>query len=479
MRLSLKPNFTPAQATMLSFVALALAGAFLLILPISNTNGHWRDFTSAFFMSISAVCVTGLSVIDVGKDFTLFGQLVTLVLIQVGGLSYMTITTIFIYMVGKKLSFSDNKIFELSNNSDQRIDFRDFVLKIGVLTVVFEGLGFLFLFFESFVKYIKSTDLDSHSFGAISQIAFQSLFHAVSAFCNCGLSLYSDSLCGFRDNYWVLSVICVLTISGGLGYTVLSELITWFNIQRRNLKELKKQKYLIAKPIKFSLSLHTRICLAFTSVLLIIGILSLLMFIHTQDLGSLNQTSFIDKLWISIFQSVVSRSSGFNSIPLNELGEPSLVFLLVWMFIGACPGGTAGGIKVTTLAVILAMIRSGLKNDKDVKLFNRSIIGSDQRKSMIVFATKVIATLIALFVMSMFEADKNLKIFDQLFEITSAFGTVGLSTGITAQLSNVSLIVLCLCMLIGRPGPLLFLMAIISEDKVKPGKYPEEGVLIG
>lgn len=447
---------------MLSFLALSTVGAFLLMLPVSNSNGQWLDPVSAFFMSASSACVTGLSVVDLGKDFTLFGQLVVLFLIQIGGLSYMTMTTILIYMTGKNLSISETKIFDLSNNSESQINFKDFVIRIGLFTLSIEGIGAVLLLKDS----INIANFDT------SKGIFDAIFHAVSAFCNAGLSLYTGSLENHSGNYWMLFIFSILPILGGLGYTVLNEVYEHFR---------HKQK-------KFIPTLHTKVCLNITFLLLIIGIIIQLTLIYGQDLSNLvshglgyteRLTELWHNFWVAFFQSCASRSSGFNSIPLTELGDPSLLFLIVWMFIGACPGGTGGGIKVTTLMVAFAMIYSSLRDKQDVKIYNRAISQMYQKRALVVFISTIVLIILFTWLISIWESPKGIRFIDQLFEVTSAFTTVGLSTGITGQLNDASLIILSICMIIGRPGPLLFLMALFSEEHGKELRCPEEGILIG
>lgn len=460
-RKALKINLNPAQVTMLSFLALSLLGAFLLSLPISNTDGKWLDPVASIFMGVSATCVTGLAVVDVGHDFTMFGQAVILFLMQIGGLSYMTITTILVYITGKKLGISEAKIFDMSNNSEAKINFADFVIKIATLTLVVEGIGLLFLLKDSLeITALSFSDLSDPQY-FITAI-FQAMFHAVSAFCNAGLSLYSGSLENHASNHWMLFVFSLLPIIGGLGYTVLNELYTVFT---------RKGKH------RSVLSLHTRVSLWITGILLVLGVLVQMVLVYIQDLPSL--TNHVQIFWQSFFQTCAARSSGFNSIPLTELGDPSLVWLIVYMFIGACPGGTGGGIKVTTLILVFAMMYAGLKNKDDVNIFNRSINATYQKRAMIVFVSTVVMIILFTFMLEIFESAKHLRFIDHLFEVTSAFTTVGLSTGITGALSDPSLIVLSLCMLIGRPGPLLFLMALIPESIHREARYPEEGILIG
>lgn len=468
-----KISLSPAQATMASFLVICLVGTFLLMLPITHVNGQWLDPVTALFMSVSATCVTGLAVVDIGKDFSIWGQIIILVLMQVGGLSYMTFTSIFIYMTGKKLSYSDTKIFDMSNNSDGKINFADFVIKIGLLTFSIEFVGFLFLLKDSLEAL---GPLDFSNLNLIAKGVFQAVFHAVSAFCNAGLSLYSGSLEGFRHNYWMLWMFSLLPILGGLGYTVLNEIYAYI-VEYTKARANKK-------PI-FRPSLHTRVSLWVTFSLLLVGVLTQFVLIYAQDLQSIvslgleGPAKHFDNFATAFFQSVASRSSGFNSIPLTELGDPSLIFLIVWMFIGACPGGTGGGIKVTTLFIVFAMMWSALKNDDEVKIFDRSINSTYQTRSLIVFSSTVIMIIFFTWLISIFEADKGLRFIDEFFEVCSAFTTVGLSTGITGKLSDPSLIVLCLCMYIGRPGPLLFLMSLIPEDVTSKPSYPEEGILVG
>ena len=460
-------HFTPARIIMINFIVLSVVGGFLLTLPIANTNGEWRDFISAFFMAVSACCVTGLAVVDLGTDFTLFGQVVTLLLIQIGGLSYMTITTILLYLTGQRLTTKQSQIFEMASSTDKKVNFGAFVLRIGILTVVIEFIGFLFLLFHSYQKYINDTmDGFGDFWDAIFPAAFHALFHAVSAFCNAGLSLYSDSMMGFRHIHWVLLVIALLQILGGLGYTVLIEMMYWISFIGKRSK-------------RFIFSLHTRVSLIYTAVLILLGTVIQLLIISTHNLPDLIDTSWWDKFWVAFFQTTETRSAGFNSYPIEDLGPTSHVFMILWMFVGACPGGTGGGIKITTLVVLFAIVWAVLRNSPDVKILNRSVNKSDQQKTIVTCAATVFLIFLGSWLINIFEPGANMKFLDQFFEVTSAFSTVGLSNGITGDLSDASLLVLSFCMLIGRPGPLLFLMSLVSEYKTKPANYPEEGILIG
>lgn len=456
---------------MLSFCALSLLGGLLLMAPFSNADAEWRNFVDSFFMSVSSVCVTGLGVVDLGQDYTLLGQAIVLILMQVGGLSYMTITTILVYAIGKKISVGDSKIFDMSNNSDQKINFADFVIRIALLTLSIEAIGVLCLFGDSFIKYAAEIGPALPLWSQIGHAAFQALFHAVSAFCNAGLSLYSDSVASFRSNYWVQFCFTFLPVLGGLGYTVLNELLMKFDAWRKHDDR-------DGACFRWNLSLHTKVSLTVTFALLFIGIATQLALIYIQKLPSYDH-GFLDNFWVATFQSIASRSSGFNTVDLPTLGDPSLMFLIAWMFIGACPGGTGGGIKVTTLAVVWVLMWAGLRGSKDVKLWNRSVNIEYQRRSVVVFISTVVGILLFTFMINIFEASTGQRFIDHLFEVTSAFTTVGLSTGITGDLSDPSLLVLCACMIIGRPGPLLFLMALVCENEGSEPQYPEEGVLIG
>jgi trk system potassium uptake protein len=413
-------------------------------------------------MAVSSACVTGLSVMDLGEELSLFGQLIILFLIQIGGLSYMTMTTILIYMTGKNLSISDTKTFDLSNNSESQINFKDFVLRIGLFTIVLEIIGVILMLKDSLE--IANWNFD--------QGLYHAIFHSISAFCNAGLSLYSNSLEDYGTRYFFLFIFSLLPILGGLGYTVLNEVYEHF------INNKSKHK-------KFIPSLHTKVCLQLTVILLIAGTFTQFFLIYAQNLSELVLHGFnsISELWhnlfVSFFHTTAARSSGFNSISLNDLGEPSLLLLIVWMFFGACPGGTGGGIKVTTLMLIFSMTLSSLKNKQDVTIFNRSIAEIYQKRALVVFVSTIVLIFFFTWLISIWECSKGMRFIDYLFEVTSAVTTVGLSTGITSQLSDPSLLVLCLCMLIGRPGPLLFLMALIPEGTGKELRYPEEGILIG
>lgn len=462
---NIQHHITPARIIMVNFIILSLSGAFLLMTPWANSSGEWRDFISAFFMAVSACCVTGLAVVDIGTDFTLFGQVVTLALIQIGGLSYMTITTILLYLTGKRLTTKQSQVFEMASSTDKKVNFGAFVLRIGLVTLSIEFLGFLFLLYHSYERQVIDMGAYANFWDTIFPAAFHALFHAVSAFCNAGLSLYSDSMIGFRNIHWVLLTISMLQILGGLGYTVLVELMNWYALRKR-----KK---------RFIFSLHSRVSLIYTALLLGLGFIIQFLIIQNNDLPGISDTNWIDQAWVSFFQTAETRSAGFNLVPIEDLGPVSHVFMLIWMFIGACPGGTGGGIKITTLIVLFAIIWAVLRNSQDVKILNRSVNKGDQQKTVVTVAATVFMIFLSSWFVDIFEVGKGMHFVDYIFEVTSAFSTVGLSTGVTSNLSDPSLLILSFCMLVGRPGPLLFLMALVTEYKSKPINYPEEGILIG
>ena len=467
-----KFKYTPSQVITISFFTVSFIGALLLMLPISNTNGQYLGFVDAFFMSVSATCVTGLGVVHLGNDFTFFGQTVIMFLIQIGGLGYMTMTTILIYLVGKRLSISDSKIFSTSTGSDSQLDVKDFAIKIGIVTLLIEGLGAILIFKDSFDIVSNKHSYQSPIFTVLHSL-FEAVFHSVSAYCNAGLSLYESCLETHSTNYYLLTILSALIILGGLGYTVLTEIFNWL-IGKKKARE--------------PFSLHTKVSLGATFIVILVGGLVQFSLIYIQDLSSTIQNAVagvhpdnpvLHNFSTAFVQTIGARTAGFNSIPLTLLGDPSLVLLMVLMFMGGCPGGTAGGIKLTTLVLILSTIVAGIKDHQNVKILNRSVSEASQRNAFLVFVSTLIFITFFTFLIGIFDQSLHLRFIDYLFEVISAFSTVGFSTGITTSLCDKSLITLCFCMIIGRVGPLVFLMAIFSEEKGKEIRYPEENLLIG
>ena len=438
----------PAQIVLLSFSGVILLGTFLLLLPVSAADGKVISFVDALFISTSAVCVTGLSTISVGTTFSVFGQLIVLGLIQIGGLSIMTLYASMTILLGRSLRMKDRILMQDLHDADSLEDLFQVVIDIIKYTFAIELWG-------AIVLAIGFT-FEGFEFG---QALYQGFFHSISAFCNAGFSLFDNSLESFSTNSLINFTVMALITLGGLGFIV--------------LKELKSS---LVKGFSFNrLGLHTRVVLV-TSALLT-GSAAVFIFFG-EFLHAFDTYSLWDKIQISLFQSVTLRTAGFNTVPLGGLHTYTLYFMTLLMFIGGSPGSTAGGIKTTTLAILMQSIVSTLKNKKKVEIFDRTISSPIVvRATAITFISIVITSLFVLLLMRL-EPDQNFLTI--IFEVMSAGGTVGLSLGLTSFLSFAGKLAICFVMFIGRIGPLTLILAIGQQDKDK-GKfdYPEGRIMIG
>ncbi len=438
----------PAQIVLLSFSGVILLGTFLLLLPVSAADGKVISFADALFISTSAVCVTGLSTISVGENFSVFGQLIVLGLIQIGGLSIMTLYASMTILLGRALAMKDRILMQDLHDASSLEDLFQVVIDIIKYTFAIELWG-------AIVLTIAFT-FEGFEFG---QALYQGFFHSISAFCNAGFSLFDNSLESFATNPLINFTIMVLITLGGLGFIVLKEmksaLMTGFAFNR--------------------LGLHTRVVLVTSAILT--GSAAVFIFFG-EFLHSLDSYSLWDKIQIALFQSVTLRTAGFNTVPLAGLHTYTIYFMSLIMFIGGSPGSTAGGIKTTTLAILTQSIVATLKNKKKVEIFDRTISAPIVvRATAITFISIVITSLFVLLMMRL-EPDQNFLTI--IFEVMSAGGTVGLSLGLTGFLSLYGKLAMCLVMFIGRIGPLTLILAIGQQDK-DPGKfdYPEGRIMIG
>ncbi len=436
-------SFNPARLLALSFLVVISVGTLLLNLPFATTRGI--SFIDSLYTATSAVCVTGLVVKDTENDFTLFGKLVILLLIQIGGLGYMTISTIVVLMFREKVSLETRLTVKGQMGILTLGNFRLFLFDVLKILLLFEIVG-SFLLFGNFLH-----------FGFPWKAAlFHSVFHSVSAFCNAGFSSFSTNLSAFSRSIFLPLLVAILFISGGLGFPV------WSEIKRT------KGKRKISR-----LSLHTRTVLKMTFLLILLGTI---LFIILEYNNSLRGYPFLNKVLISFFHGVTPRTAGFNLITVGNLFPPTLLLLIILMFIGASPGGTGGGIKTTTFAVMLAHLRSTVKQEKETNLFKRRLPAAVISRAFTLAFLSIIWITIITLILLYTEKKELIKI---LFEVVSAFGTVGLSTGITPTLTTVGKILIIATMFLGRIGPLTLGMSLIPRFKISHFKYPEEEVLVG
>jgi len=433
-----------AKQVLSAFGIAIIIGSFILILPQMTTS---RDisYIDALFTSTSAICVTGLIVQDTPTYFTDLGKSVIIILIQMGGLGIMTVGSIFGLILGRKINIKDKFYLSSSFGRQQSFSAYKFFMLIAAVTFSLEFVGFILM---SGVLYFR------YSYPVKSALTFGG-FHAVSAFNNAGFSLYSNSLEGFSGDISINLIVIILIILGGLGFPVLSEIITF-----RRTRQL---------------SMHAKLVLIISGALLATGAILFLM-LEFKNPNSIGDRNLGTKILASFFQSVTSRTAGFNTIRISNLNPATLFFLTVLMFIGASPGSTGGGIKTTTFAAVTASGISTLRGRNQVTLFKRRLPESLVHRALTITLTAIMLIIFSTIGILIFE---KCTLVEALFEVISAFGTVGLTTGITFSLSTPSKIILILCMFIGRIGISTLSLAIAIRGTRDRIVYPEEGITIG
>jgi trk system potassium uptake protein TrkH len=448
----------PEWIVVKAFAATILVGTLLIALPWSSAGGKWTDPLTAFFTATSAVCVTGLSVVDIGTTFSLFGQVVIVVLIQAGGLGIMTLGTFLLVLVGRRLSVENEFVLMDSLGQEGIRGLRALVLKAVTFTVLIELAGAVILGWRLWA---------AHGYRPV-EAAYSGVFHSISAFCNAGFSLYRDSLAGLRRDSAILATVACLIVVGGLGFLVLHNLSS-IRFWRRDLLARGR------------MSLHTKIVLATSAVLIVLGTLTFLVLEHNGTLAGL---SWKDKAVCSLFQGTVPRTAGFSAVNLGQVKPATLFSTMGLMFIGGSPGSTAGGVKTTTLVVLILTVVAMIRGRAETDLWNRTIPNDVVREALTVFWMSVLCVGVVFGVLLLTEQPgllaKGISSSDALlFETVSAFGTVGLSTGITPDLSVGGKLMIILCMFIGRVGPVSLVLKMGARDFVRSVRYPEEEVVVG
>ncbi|PLX78305.1 MAG: potassium transporter [Desulfuromonas sp.] len=449
-------NFSPAQALVFYYAAAILIGALLLATPLA-ANGEALSFLDALFTATSAQCVTGLIVVDTGSRLSLFGQGVVLTLIQIGGLGITTFSVyLFIYLrVG--ISTRGRWIINETLMHTPINSWRELVRDIIAMTFIIELAGAVVL-----------------SFAFVPKLGFwpgiySALFHSISAFCNAGFSLFSDSLIGFQNNGLVNITVITLIILGGIGFLVIRELLQ-LGFRRKSRNGNRNR-----------LSLHTRIVLI-TSVGLIVYGAIMIAWLEADD--ALAGMSSTEGFWTALFQSVTARTAGFNSIDLGNFRVPTLFLMIFLMFVGASPGSAGGGVKTTSLALFLSIFYSRLKGSPHTSIFKRTIPDDAITKSLALVILAIILVGVALFGLLAVQTsdlahEAHREFLSYLFETFSAFGTVGLSIGATAKLNSAGKVIIILLMFAGRVGLLTMAFAIAGRTRRFAPHYAEENIMIG
>jgi trk system potassium uptake protein len=443
---------TVSRSICLGFIAVILTGTLLLMMPFSTSSGQWNDPIVALFTSTSAVCVTGHIVVDTATYFSRIGQAIIMALIQVGGLGYMTATTFLLLLLGRRFGLKDKIAIQQALDRRALQGSSQVLQSIIATTLIFEltGAFILLLVFVPDVGWPRGL--------------WFALFHSVSAWNNAGFSLFSDNLMSYRANPLLNFAITGLIIFGGIGYEVIFELYLWIR------ERLLRQK------MKTVRSLNFRVATSTTLFVLLIGTLAIWL-IELRNPNTLGTLTVPQQLLAAWFQSVTSRTAGFNTIDNGQMTTAALFVTISLMFIGGSPGGTAGGIKTTTARVLASCTRAVLQGKEDVSMYERHVPLSLILKAVGVAVGSSVAVVIATVCIAI--ADPKLDFIRILFEVVSAFATVGLSTGITAGLTAFSKLVLVAMMYFGRVGILLLIGSLIGDPRPSSVQYPEESLLVG
>lgn len=442
-----KRRMTQVQVIALGFLILIFTGSLLLMLPFATAEGEYTSYLDALFTATSASCVTGLIVQDTFLHWTWFGRTVILVLIQIGGLGFISIGVFFAVLLRRKISLRQRGLMQESVNAlhiSGMVKLTRFIIK---WTLIMEGAGALLLSFRFVPQYGFWTGI------------YYSVFHAVSAFCNAGFDLMGhkapyDSFVSYQGDIYVNLILMALILIGGLGFLV------WV--------DLKNHKFAFRK-----MELHTKIVLVMTILLIVIPAV---LFWLIERNHILSDVSLLEQIISSLFAAVTPRTAGFNTVDVAAMGENSKLLTIFLMFIGGNPGSTAGGIKTTTFVMMLLFIGANFRGNKSCNLFGRRLDEAGIQKAMVVFGTNLFLALIVSFIIS---SVQRLPMLDILFEAFSAIGTVGMTTGITRDLTVISRILIMFLMFCGRTGSLSFAMSILEHKKEAKVQNPVERIRIG
>lgn len=438
-------RLSPPQILVLGFAAIIFIGTALLMLPISTSTGEPLEFIDALFTSTSATCVTGLVVVDTGTTFSSFGQIVIMLLIQIGGLGFMTMATLFALALKRRISLKDRLILQEAMNQSSMEGIVRLIRRVLLYSLIIEACGALILSIR------WAFDMP------IGRAIYYGVFHAVTMFNNAGFDLFGDfrSLTGYVYDPLVNVVVMFLIVSGGIGFIVLSDLID-FRKQRR-------------------LSLHSKVVLTMTATLLLVGFIVVLIFEFTnpRTLGSLNWGG---KFFGALFQSVTPRTAGANTIDITGLRQATQFFIVILMFIGASPGSTGGGIKTTTFTIMVGAVIAMMRGREDIVMFRYRLAQERVLKALTIALLALLLVLTVSMILSTTEEGDFLEI---LFETTSAFGTVGLSMGLTPDLTVFGKVLISITMFAGRLGPLTLAYALGPKKGKELYRHPEGKMIIG
>lgn len=446
-------RLTPPQLLIISFLCVIVIGAILLSLPLATEGLGRLTPVDSLFTATSATCVTGLIVQDTGSHFTPFGRWVIFALFQAGGLGIMTFSTLFAVLLGRTLGFHQTDVIRSTLNGHNILGLKKLITYILGITFVIEliGAGCLFL------RWRATT-----AWGIIETIQ-NAAFHSVSGFCNAGFALFRNNMMDFAADPYINLTMMLLIFFGGIGFIVIMDLLGLF----------------VKRGMERRLSLQAKVALSVSGILILAGAIGIFVFEQGNVMKSM---PLQEKVWTSFFQSVSARTAGFNTLNIGNMTISSILILIALMFIGASPGSTGGGIKTCTFAVLWATVAGFFKNRDRVRIMHRSIPRDIIRESIVIFFLAVGWVFFFTILLTFFEGRQIISSADltrSLFEVVSAFGTVGLSTGITGGLSDAGKLCLVATMFAGRVGPLTLALGVAFKERKEKIKYPDENIMVG
>lgn len=442
----LKKNISPPQLITAVFFVLIWIGAILLSMPFSSSTGKSIGLLNALFTSVSAVCVNGLVVLDTGSAFSVAGQVIIMILIQIGGIGFMTLGVMVAILLGKKIGLKQRLIIQQATHSTSAQG----LVRLSLYMVL---IVFIFEFIATIILTLRwSGDM---GFG---KALYYALFHSISAFNNAGFALWSDGLSSYVGDPIVNFTIIILFVVGGLGYIVVVDIF-----RKRSWRKL---------------SLHSKIVLLATAILSLAGFL-LLFLLESWNSATYGQLSIGERIQASIFQSMTPRSAGFNTIDIGSMLAVSQFLLIILMFIGAASGGTGGGIKTNTVVVLLLATINTFRGGGQIHAFERKVSQDTVMRALAVVISSLTCVLIVTLLLTITEDMLEDHFLEVLFEATSAFSTTGLSMGLTSDLSPAGKIIVTITMFLGRLGPLTLAYALSQKKQTSKIGYPEDHILIG
>ncbi|SDY11723.1 TrkH family potassium uptake protein [Thermoactinomyces sp. DSM 45892] len=443
-----RKRLNPPTVLVIGFGIIILIGSFLLSLPVASKSGPGIPWIDAFFTATSATCVTGLVVIDTGHSFSLFGQLVILSLIQVGGLGFITFATLFAILLGKRVSFQDRLLLQESLNNLSVDGIIKLVKRIIIFTIIIETVGGILLAISFAYEF------------PIDRAIYYGFYHSISSFNNAGFDLMGSfrSFTNYAEHIYVNLILCVLIFLGGIGFIVLNEVYEYRKTKR--------------------FSLHTKLVFMTSLILTIVGTVLIFCF-EFNNPQTLQPLSMADKIVSSLYQAISPRSAGSNTLSIPDLTQSTLFLLILLMFIGASPGSFGGGIKTSTFAVLVGAVWAQITGKSDVSFFKRRIPYRFIYRSLTIATIAILIIIIVTMLLTISEQHRKVDFLTILFEATSAANITGLSMGLTPHLSFAGKVIISVTMFIGRIGPLTIAFAIASRRRNNLYRYPEGKVMIG